>query len=78
MNIHIETFKNFPLKLRIIGYILLTDAFANLLTIFMIYTGKLPFEYMIIAGINAMVLGICSFFFAEYSIKKNMRNSNKP
>ncbi|ARD85174.1 hypothetical protein FAD_1307 [Ferroplasma acidiphilum] len=78
MNIHIETFKNFPLKLRIIGYILLTDAFANFLTIFMIYTGKLPFKYMIITGINATVLGICAFFFAEYRIKKNMRNRNKP
>ncbi len=70
MSIHIETFKNLPLKLRIIGYILLIYAFANLLTIFMIYIGKLPFEYMIIAGINATVLGICAFPFAEYHIKR--------
>jgi hypothetical protein len=71
-------FKNLPLKLRIIGYILSIYAFV-ILAIFsylsyIIYTGKLLTGYLLIASINALVFAICSLVFVlyrEYRIKRN-------
>jgi len=69
MNIRITTFKNLPLKLRIIGYFLAIYAFAILFIIFyIVYTGK--FDYALIISINVLVLAISSLLFVTYRIKR--------
>lgn len=74
MNIHITTFKNLPLKLRIIGYFLAIYAFVILFTLlylsYMMYIGKLLSGYILIVGINALVVAISSLVFVGYRVKR--------
>lgn len=74
MNIHITTFRNLPLKLRIIGYFLAIYAFVILFTLlylsYMMYIGKLLSGYILIVGINALVVAISSLVFVGYRVKR--------
>jgi len=73
MESHMIYFKNLPLKLKIIGFILLIYEFV-LLSIYihliyinyMIHTYKIPYNYGLILATNGFVVSIGVLLFAIY------------